>query len=107
MPVSLKKREMTLEKYLINFINQMIKPFMLVDQPSFLTLFNLMDDVTVSSRKTIQRSIADLAGDKKARLKSFIHRKTGKVSLTADAWSSKICPGTWSSRPTKLTRNGR
>lgn len=90
MPMPLMERKMALEKYLANFFNQTMKPFKLVKKLSFVKVFELMDNVTMPSKMTIQRRILDLAEDKRAKLKSSLQRKSGKVSLIADVWSSKI-----------------
>lgn len=49
-----------------------------------------MGDVTMSSRIDIQQPLSNLVGDKRAELKSILHRERRRVSLTADAWSYKI-----------------
>lgn len=93
VPMPQAERQMVFEKSLISFFIHSMPPFSLVDQPAFRKMFELIDNVSVPSRMTIQRRIADLTEDKKAEMKSMLKKTRGKVSLTADAWSSKIYRG--------------
>lgn len=62
-----------------------------VEFSSFITILN-RSRIPLSRMKT-KRHIHRRCGDLKLRVKEFINRAPGKISLTTDAWSSRVHRG--------------
>lgn len=71
-----------------------LQPFVTFESASFSNFFEMTNpEIAISSCTTTRRHILEVSGNLKALVKSIENHGRGKISITADAWSSRICRG--------------
>lgn len=93
-PLPIEQRQYRVEEAMATFVIQSSVSFAVVENYYFVKLIHAANpDICVPSRQTICRRILDLYKNLKSKMESFLALRRGRVSLTADAWSSTVYKG--------------
>lgn len=93
-PAAIESFQARFESQLSDFIVVGRHSFSLVENLEFKKLISLCNpNLHLPSRKTIQRRVLAICNNMKENLKSLLYKRTSRVILTADEWSSRIYRG--------------
>lgn len=93
-PKPIEEIQQLFERFLVNYIVADQNSFSSVELPEFENLIKLLNnDVNIPSRTTIQRRVLKYCEERRTNVRSILSERKCRISLTADAWSSRVYKG--------------